>query len=146
MCFAFLLESRVLCVFHCPLLIEDTHEASPTPTEVAPLGDSIQGSTYISINLAVIASTALVLMSQRKGVTLSATKQSPAVVDLVDDQGDKVKMKALNQAYKVYPDTPNINLFPLLHGILPSYAAHNNHDVAKAFPVDTADLQTWPQL
>ena len=85
-------------------------------------------------------------MSQRNGTILSATKQSPVVVDLKDDEGDKVKMEALTWANRVYPDSPNINFFPLLHGIPPSYAAHDNHDVTKVFPGDTADLQTWPQL
>ena len=138
--FAILLKLGVLRVFHCPVLVEDTRETSLTPTVVTLLDDSIQGSPYISIDPVVFTSTALVLISQRNGTTLSVTKQSPVVVDLKDDEGDKVKMEALNWANKVYPDTPNINFFPLLHGIPASYAAHDNHDVTKAFPGDTADL------
>ena len=84
-------------------------------------------------------------MSQCNGTILSATKQSTVVVDLKDDAGDKIKMEALNWT-GVYPDSPNINVFPLTQGIPPSYAAHDNHDVTKEFPVDTADLQTWPNL
>ena len=55
-------------------------------------------------------------------------------------------MMALSQANTAYPDVPNINSFQLLCGILSSYVAHNKHDVTKAFPVDTIDLQTWSQL
>ena len=63
---------------------------------VARLGDSVQGSTYISIDPSVFTKTALVLMFQRNGTVLSATKYSTVVVDLKDDAGDKVKMEALN--------------------------------------------------
>ena len=60
--FAILLESGVLCVFTCPVLVEDTREDPPTPMVVARLGDSVQGSTYISIDPSVFTKTALVRM------------------------------------------------------------------------------------
>ena len=60
--FAILLESGVLRVFHCPVLVEDTRKNSPTPTVVARLVDSVQGSTYISIKPSVFTKTALVRM------------------------------------------------------------------------------------
>ena len=47
---------------------------------------------------------------------------------------------------EIYPDSPNINVVPIVHGIPPSYAAHDNHDVTQEFPVDTADMQTWPNF
>ena len=144
--FAFLFDTRVMCVFHCPVLVEDTREMPPTPTVVALLGDSIQGKTYISINPAVFTSTVLILMSQRNGTALNMTKPAPAVIDFKDDQGDAVTKVALSWTNTAYPDTPNIYSFPLLHGIPPTYVAHNNHDVTTAFPVDTIDLQTWSQL
>ena len=72
--FTILLESGVLRVFHCPVLVEDTRETPPTSTVVALLGDSVQGSTYVSIDPSVFTKTALVLMSQRNGTVLSVTK------------------------------------------------------------------------
>ena len=143
--FAILTESGVLRVFHCPVLVEDARENPPVPTVVALLGDNIQGSTYIAIDPSVFTKTALVLMSQRNGTILSATKQPTVVTDLTDDNGDEVKMAAFPWT-GTYPDSPNINVFPLVHGIPPSFAAHDNHEVTKEFPVDTADLKTWPNL
>ena len=142
--FALLFDTGVMCVFHCPVLVEDTRETPPTPTVVVLLGNIIQGKTYISINPALFTCTVLVLMTKRRGTALSATKQAPVVGDLNDDQGDAVTMLVLSWANTAYPDTPNINSFPLLHCIPPWYVAQDNHDVNKAFPVDTIDLQTWP--
>ena len=93
--FAILLESGVLRVFNCPVLVEDTRENLPTPMVVARLGDSGQGSTYIAIDQSVFTKTALVLMSQRNGTVFSATKQSTVVVNRKDEAGDKVKREAL---------------------------------------------------
>ena len=143
--FAILTRPGVLRVFHCPVLVEDDRENQPAPTVVALLGDNIQGGTYIAIDPSVFTNTALVLMSHSNGTTLGATKQPTAVTDLTDDNGDKVKMAALSWT-GAYPDSPDINMFPLIHGIPPSYAAPDNHDVTKEFPVDTADLKTWPTL
>ena len=114
--FAILLESGVLRVFNCLVLVEVTRDNLPTPTVVARLGDSVQGSTYIAIDPSVFTKTALVLMSQRNGTILGATKQSTVVVGLRGDTGDKVKMEDLKWT-GVYPDNPNINVFPLTHGI-----------------------------
>ena len=78
-------------------------------------------------------------MSHRNGTKLGATKQVTTVVDLVDEDGAKVKMDALHWTGS-YPDSPNINLVPIVYGIPPSYAAHDNHKVTKEFPVDTAEM------
>ena len=137
--FAILLESGLLRIFTCPVLIEDTREEPPTPMVVARLGDSVQGGTYIELDPSVFTKTALVLVSHRNGTSLGVTKQATTVVDLVDDVGDKVKLDALHWTGS-YPDSPNINFVPIVHGIPPSYAAHDNHDVTKEFPVDTADM------
>ena len=143
--FAILLNSGVMRTFTCPVLVEDARDDPPTPIVVARLGDSVQGGTYIAIDPTVFTKTVLVLMSQRDGNVMGTTKQSTSVVDLVDDNGDKVKMDALHWT-GVYPHSPNINSYPLVHAIPPSFAAHDNHDVTQEFPADTADMQTWPNF
>ena len=141
--FAILLDSGLLRVFTCPVLVEDARENPPLPTVVARLGDSVQGGTYIALDPALFTKTALVLVSQRNGAKLGTTKQVTTVLDLVDEDNTKVKLDALEWTGS-YPDSPNINLVPIVYGIPPSYAAHDNHNVTEEFPVDTPEMQTWP--
>ena len=105
--FDFLLDTGVIRVFHCSVLVEDTCRTPPTSTVVALLSNNIQGKTYISINPEVFIDTVLVLISHRNGTALNATKQAPVVVNLKDDNGDAVSMVALSWDNTAYP-TPSI--------------------------------------
>ena len=71
--FAILLESGLLRVFTCPVLVEDTREEPPTPMVVAHLGDSVQDGTYIALDPSVFTKTALILVSHCNGISLGTT-------------------------------------------------------------------------
>ena len=130
------LKNGTFRVFHSPVLVEDTEEDPPVPTLVAILGDNIQSQTYISLDPALFNQFSLVLMSTRSSLELKMTKSPVAITDLLDDSDVKVELTTIQWPNVSYPGTPDIVSLPLVHGIPPSYSAHDNHKVANAFPID----------
>ena len=86
---------------------------------------------------------ALVLVATTTGTRLGATKTGLAVTDLFDDTSTPVNLAGLNWSNTVYPGTPDMYFFPLIHAIPPSYMAHDNQSVTVPFPTDQGDEETW---
>ena len=68
---------------------------------------------------------ALVLLSTRHARELNMTRTPVAVTDLLDDNDSKVELATFHLTNGHAPDTPDIVFFPLVHGIPPTYCAHN---------------------
>ena len=72
------------------------------------------------------------------------TKSHVAITDLLDDNDTKVELTTLQWPDMKYPSTPDIVFLPQVHGIPPSYSAHDNHKVANDLPIDVpGSTATW---
>ena len=72
------------------------------------------------------------------------TKSHVAITDLLDDNDSKVELTTLQWPDMKYPGTPDIVFLPQVHGIPPSYSAHDNHKVANDLPIDVpGSTATW---
>ena len=131
--------------FSCAVVLEDEANNNESVI-VARLGDSVTGETLIKFKLDDFFTGTLALVKDGAAASAGLRRLSGQVVNLVNDNLDRIPMEELPWTDAEYPDCAVLAFCDKVHVVPPTYKIYDGHPIADALPVLADDERAWQPL
>jgi hypothetical protein len=131
--------------FSCAVVLEDEDDDNASVI-VARLGDSVTGETLIKFRLDDFFTGALALVKDGAATSAGLRRLSGQVVNLVNDNEDRIPMEDLPWTEAEYPNCAVLAFCDKIHVVPPTYKIYDGHSITDALPAIADDERAWQPL
>ena len=131
--------------FSCAVVLEDEDNDNESVI-VARLGDSVTGETLIKFKLDDFFTGTLALVKDGARASAGLRSLSGQVVNLVNDNMDRIPMEELPWTDAEYPNCAVLAFCDKIHVVPPTYKIYDGHSITDALPVLADDERAWQPL
>ena len=131
--------------FSCAVVLEDEDDDNASVI-VARLGDSVTGETLIKFRLDDFFTGALALVKDGAATSAGLRRLSGQVVNLVNDNEDRIPMENLHWTEAEYPNCAVLAFCDKIHVVPPTYKIYDGHSITDALPAIADDERAWQPL